>query len=348
MMESLFAEVPEAAGEVKSAGPFAAVAIEKSLDKTLDYAIPPKFVGEVRVGQRVRVPLGRNNHPTTGYVIAIKEASDYPKIKKLLGIEDARVLINPKLMDLARWMSRYYVTPLGTVLDSVIPSAVKKKVGSGYSQIVRLAKSREELQELFEKTKAAKSAPVIARLLLLEGDRGIDIVRLAGEAGVKVPTVRKLLRMGVITITAEMDLSGDDKERPSRQDEIETDRVLNDDQQKVFDQLRPKMSAGFSVNLLHGVTGSGKTEIYLQCIREVVAQGRQAIVLVPEIALTPQTQRRFFARFKRVAVLHSGLTATDRHRYWRMIAAGRADVIVGARSAIFAPIDAESGNYRRR
>jgi primosomal protein N' (replication factor Y) (superfamily II helicase) len=337
MMESLFAEVPEAAGEVKSAGPFAAVAIEKSLDKTLDYAIPAKLVGEVRVGQRVRVPLGRNNHPTTGYVIAIKETSDFPRIKKLLGVEDARVLINPKLMDLARWMSRYYVTPLGTVLDSVIPSAVKKKVGSGYSQIVRLAKSREALQELFEKTKAPKRRAVIARLLLLEGDRGIDIVRLAGEAGVKVPTVRKLLRMGVITVTAEMDLSGDDKERRSLQDEIETDRVLNEDQQKVFDQLRPKMSAGFSVNLLHGVTGSGKTEIYLQCIRQVVAQGRQAIVLVPEIALTPQTQRRFFARFKRVAVLHSGLTATDRHRYWRMIAAGRADVIVGARSAIFAP-----------
>jgi primosomal protein N' (replication factor Y) (superfamily II helicase) len=336
-MESLFAEVPEATMAEKPAGPFAAVAIEKSLDRMLDYAIPPKLVGEVRVGQRVRVPLGRNNHPTTGYVIAIKPESDYPRIKKIIAVEDARVLIDPKLMALARWMSRYYVTPLGTVLDSVIPSAVKKKVGSGYSQIVRLAKSREEIQELFEKTKAPKRRAVIARLLLLEGDRGIDIVRLAGEAGVKVPTVRKLLRMGVITVTAEMDLSGDLKHAGPLNGDGEADRILNEDQQNVFDALRPKMAGGFSVNLLHGVTGSGKTEIYLQCIRDVVAQGKQAIVLVPEIALTPQTQRRFFARFSRVAVLHSGLTATDRHRYWRMIAAGRADVIVGARSAIFAP-----------
>jgi primosomal protein N' (replication factor Y) len=98
------------------------------------------------------------------------------------------------------------------------------------------------------------------------------------------------------------------------------------------------MSAGFSVNLLHGVTGSGKTEVYLRCIREVVQRGKQAIVLVPEIALTPQTVRRFTARFRRVAILHSGLTATERHRFWQQISTGMADVVVGARSAIFAPL----------
>jgi primosomal protein N' (replication factor Y) len=97
-------------------------------------------------------------------------------------------------------------------------------------------------------------------------------------------------------------------------------------------------TGGFSVNLLLGVTGSGKTEVYLQCIRRVIEQGRRAIVLVPEIALTPQTVRRFTARFPNVAILHSGLTATERHRYWQQIAIGRAQVVVGARSAIFAPV----------
>jgi primosomal protein N' (replication factor Y) (superfamily II helicase) len=96
--------------------------------------------------------------------------------------------------------------------------------------------------------------------------------------------------------------------------------------------------AGFSVNLLHGVTGSGKTEVYLHAIRKVVEAGRQAILLVPEIALTPQTVRRFTARFRRVAILHSGLSATERHRFWQRIAEGRADVVVGARSAVFAPV----------
>jgi primosomal protein N' (replication factor Y) len=98
------------------------------------------------------------------------------------------------------------------------------------------------------------------------------------------------------------------------------------------------MGGGFSVNLLHGVTGSGKTEVYLQCIRRVVERGKQAIVLVPEIALTPQTVRRFTGRFRRVAILHSGLTATERHRFWQQICTGMADVVVGARSAIFAPL----------
>src|SRR5439155_14150159 len=98
------------------------------------------------------------------------------------------------------------------------------------------------------------------------------------------------------------------------------------------------MGGGFSTSLLHGVTGSGKTEIYLRCIREVVERGKQAIVLVPEIALTPQTVKRFTARFSRVAILHSGLTATERHRFWQQISLGMADVVVGARSAVFAPL----------
>src|SRR5688572_27299352 len=107
-------------------GPYAGVAIERSIDKSLDYSIPPKLLAQLKVGQRVRVPLGRNNRPTLGYVISIREQSDYPKIKRLIDIDDDRVLVPPKLMELARWMSRYYCTPLGTVLDSVIPSAVKK------------------------------------------------------------------------------------------------------------------------------------------------------------------------------------------------------------------------------
>ena len=117
----------------------------------------------------------------------------------------------------------------------------------------------------------------------------------------------------------------------------EPDIRFNEDQQAVFDALAAKLAGGFSVQLLHGVTGSGKTEIYLQAIRKIVAQQKQAIVLVPEIALTPQTVSRFTSRFKRVAILHSGLSGTERHRYWQMISQGDADVIVGARSAIFAP-----------
>ena len=319
-------------------GPFASVALEQSIDRTLDYAIPPKLLSLVQVGQRVRVPLGKNNRPTPGYVVAIQPTTSYPKIKPLIAIEDQRVLIPPTLMELARWMSRYYCAPLGNVIESILPSAVRKKIGVGYQQIVRPAVERVPLQLLFEKTKAPKRRAILGRLLQLGPGESIELVRLAGEAGVTAPTVRKLVRLGLITITPEVDLPrlGEvvDPSTPT-----EADIRLNEDQQKVFDELLPRVtSGGFSVNLVLGVTGSGKTEVYLQCIRKVIERGKRAIVLVPEIALTPQTVRRFTARFPNVAILHSGLTATERHRYWQQIAMGHAQVVVGARSAVFAPV----------
>jgi primosomal protein N' len=108
-------------------GPFAAIAIEQSVDRTLDYGIPARLVSALRVGQRVRVPLGRNDHATHGYVISIHPTTTYPRIKRLLNIDDERVLIAPKLMELSRWMSRYYCAPLGTVLETVLPSAVRNQ-----------------------------------------------------------------------------------------------------------------------------------------------------------------------------------------------------------------------------
>ncbi len=322
------------------AGPFAGVALETSVDKVLDYAIPPRLLPLLHVGQRVKVPLGRNNRPSRGYVVSIHPTTTYPKIKNLSAIDDERVLVDARMMELARWMSRYYVAPLGTVIESIIPSAVKKKTGLGYTRLVSLAKSRDQTQEILEKTKAPKRRAVLARLLQLPPDGSIELVRLASESGTTVATVRKLQPLGWISLRPEMDLprliGSRDASAPGG---TEPDITPNDDQRRVLDELVPRVRAGgFSVNLLHGVTGSGKTEVYLQCIRPVIEAGRQAIVLVPEIALTPQTVRRFVNRFKRVAVLHSGLTSTQRHSFWQQIAAGMADVVVGARSAVFAPV----------
>jgi primosomal protein N' (replication factor Y) len=212
----------------------------------------------------------------------------------------------------------------------------------GYVQMVRLAKSREEIQELFEKTKAKKRRAILARLLQIEPGQAIELATLAGEAGSTPPTVRKMAGLGVIAIKAELDPGWMEEASEYRLPSPEGPVVipeLNEDQQKVFDDVKPRViDGGFSVNLLFGVTGSGKTEVYLRCIKEVVERGRQAIVLVPEIALTPQTVRRFTQRFPRVAVLHSGLTQSQRHRFWQQCASGEADVVVGARSAVFAPV----------
>ncbi len=324
-------------------GPFAGVALDQSIDRVLDYSIPKTLQTMLHVGQRVVVPLGRKNKPTRGYVVSIHPTSDYPKIKPLRAIDDERVLVDGKLMELARWISRYYVAPLGAVIEAIIPAAVKKKVGIGYSQIVRTAKPRDELQSTLEKTKAPKRRAILARLLQVPQGESIELVRLAGESGATAPTVRKLARLGLIAIRSEPDLPRfkESISASSRVGEaMEGQIALNADQQKTFDELQARIAnnVGFSVNLLYGVTGSGKTEIYLRCIRKVVESGRQAIVLVPEIALTPQTVRRFTARFQRVAILHSGLSATARHRFWQQISQGQADVVVGARSAVFAPV----------
>lgn len=318
-------------------GTIVAVALENSLDKTLTYGVPPGLVSEVAVGQRVKVPLGRANKPAYGYIVELPESTDVPpeKMKKLGGIEDARVILTPALMELARWMSRYYICPLGTVLETVIPSAVKKRIGLGYQTIARAAVSRQRLQELVEAAKTIKRRAVLARLLQVPEGEGIALETLAAEAGVKTATARKLAALGVISLATVPDIAGLELTSSTP---TEADIELNPEQKRAFDSIMAKADAGFSVSLLMGVTGSGKTEVYLQAIRRVIAAGKQAIVLVPEIALTPQTVARFTGRFPRVALLHSGLTQSQRHRQWQTILAGKADVVVGARSAVFAPV----------
>src|SRR3954470_19329517 len=271
-MQTLFPELVQP--PATQVGLFAGVAMEQSIDRVLDYSVPKRLAASLHVGQRVRVPLGRNNRPAHGVVVYLRDTSDYPKIKDLHSIDDERVLLNEKLMELARWMSRYYCTPLGVVIENIIPSAVKKKVGLGYQQIVRAAQSREELQTTLEKTKAPKRRAILARLLQVPEGESIELIRLAGESGATAPTVRKLARLGLIAIRSEPDLPKfkESISASSRVGEaLEKQIALNPDQQKTFDELQSRITkdGGFSVNLLYGVTGSGKTEIYLRCIRQV-------------------------------------------------------------------------------
>lgn len=320
-------------------GRYVEVALEQGIDRVLDYAVPVSLMEEVKVGQRVRVPLGKFDRPVFGFVVAIKPATEHPKVKPIRALPDPRPLLTPGLMELARWISRYYQSPLGVVIDGMIPSAVKKGIGLEQVQLVRLAEAREVAQARFESMRARKQRAVLARLLQADPGASVEILRLAAESGTTVATVRKLAKTGLVTIVRQTDFTPGTAEPlagpvSAGRGEIE----LNPEQQHAVDELISRLGAGFSMNLLRGVTGSGKTEVYLRVIREVVNRGRQAIVLVPEIALTPQTLRRFTERFERVAVLHSGLSAGHRHKFWRDVSSGTAQVVVGARSAVFAPL----------
>ncbi len=333
-MDNLFGE--PLAPPPRPAGPVAVVAVEQAIDRDLDYSIPAKFVKDLAVGQRVRVPLGRGNKAAFGYVVQLRDHSDYKTLKALEGVDDSRTLIIPEILELARWMSRYYCTPLGTVLESVIPSAVKKRVGVRTQWIVRPG-TQADLAIALAKVKNSKRRAILQSLIAMPPDESMTLDELAEQAGTSPASVRKLADSGLLHLTREHNFGFEMPDAPEHIPLAGHD--LTDQQQFALDQIIGRIDANrFSVNLLHGVTGSGKTEVYLRAIGRIVEKGQQAIVLVPEISLTPQTARRFTERFPKVAVLHSGLTATDRHWHWRRIASGEAQVVVGARSAVFAPM----------
>src|SRR5205085_12495127 len=131
---TLLPETEQSRPDEALAGPFASVAIERSLDRVLDYSVPPRLVSNIRVGQRVRVPLGRKNRPTHGYIVGLSDTTSLSRVKPILALDDERVLLTPPMLELARWISRYYCAALGTVIETIIPSAVRKRVGIGYQR----------------------------------------------------------------------------------------------------------------------------------------------------------------------------------------------------------------------
>jgi len=312
--------------------PFVSVALPISVDQTFTYALPEAMRGKVWPGQRVVVHFGRGNRTAIGWVVGGLETTDVANVKTVAELVDAEPLLTPDLLDLAFWMSRYYVTPIGQVFDAILPAAVKKNAGFKTVQIVvRSEKAESQVERILSKQRR-----VLDRLAESEGTP-LGPRELARQAGCTVAVIKSLEEKGLVEIiTREVtDFARDlfiELEEPKA-------IHLNAEQALALQRIKNQIVADkFGVILLQGVTGSGKTEVYLRAIADVVAAGRQAIVLVPEIALTPQTIRRFRERFAQVAILHSDLTDAERHRQWRDIRQGRADVVIGARSAVFAPV----------
>jgi primosomal protein N' (replication factor Y) len=318
-------------------GLYAGVVLNRPLDQVLTYGVPERLAERLRPGQRVRVPLGRGNAPAVGYCVErggeLPEGLDPARVKDLLEILDDPALIDGAMLELTRWMGEYYCCSWGQALDAVVPSGVKKAAGMPLRTVlvvpeeVRLASALPAL--------SGKQADVMALLLHMNVPLTVDDVCRLAKCG--AGPIAALRRAGLVH-TAKRRVS---KELAPLDVASEGPRApldLTPKQRAVLGRLGPAIAAGgFQSFLLHGVTGSGKTEVYLSAIEEVVARGAEAIVLVPEISLTPQTIRRFRRRFARVAVLHSHMTDAERHRHWRAIAGGEVEVVVGARSAVFAP-----------
>ncbi len=331
---------------------FARVAFDLPVPTEFTYSVPDELTADLIPGQRVRVPF--RTRTKIGYVVTLEEATDLDpqKIKALYSIVDPEPLLPPDLMKLARWIANYYCCALGEAIQAMLPGGVRKRrpkvkvvvrvdSGSGSGSDRRVDEGRGEKEG---DTPPAPAPPLPKRAkkaihLLGVLNRHDDPVRmkdLLDEAGVSRAALTTLERAGLARVEAR-----DADEEFFKNDVVERQQppTLESAQEHALAALcDPIASPSFGVHLLLGVTGSGKTEVYLQAIRLAVEQGRQAIVLVPEIALTPQTVRRFRARFDRVAVLHSQQTERERRQAWRQIRRGEADVVIGPRSAVFAPV----------
>jgi len=314
------------------------VALNLPLDRTFDYLVPEALAGRVVVGGRVRVPF-RNRRGVLGYCVALKSSSEVPggALKPITETLDRSPLFTPTMLRLARWMASYYQCSLGEALHAALPAAVRAGRRHRTVRLARLSMSAAEAErvaeEIFDRTPA--QSKLLRALAVMDGEAPVAELKRAcsaSESSVKALSRRGLIRLERCTVQEHDPLSRvrvEPQEPPT----------LTEEQRRAFELITQRIKKGrFDVVLLHGITPSGQTEVYLQCIAELVKLGKQAIVLVPEISLTPQTVQQFGSRFRRMAVLHSRLTEADRRRQWKAIRRGEADVVVGARSAIFAPV----------
>lgn len=301
----------------------------RRVDRTFTYAVPEELQSVIREGMRVKVPFGARK--VEGFVVGLTDKSEVDKIKPIIAVIDREAVVTPDLLQLARWMSEYYMCTFVDALNSIIP----RKVGRMQAKKVNLINpglSRIQIDDLLT-TLPAKQAQVL-KVLLQETMLGSS--ELAKKAGVTVGVITTLKKKGLV---AENTVEFDKDPYKGRDFGHSEPFQPTPEQKAVLGEIRQAIVGEQNQTfLLHGVTGSGKTEVYLQAIADTLQMGKQAIVLVPEISLTPQMVERFKSRFgSLVAVSHSRLSAGERNSEWNKIRHQSVQVVVGARSAVFAP-----------
>ena len=324
----LFEHRPAWEEDDRRQGIVATVVLPDGVDKPLDYLVPERLAAEVEPGRRVTVPLGRADRPRLAYCIA-RRSGELPGVplKEVLGVEDPAPLLSPRMLELAAWMAERWMARHGEVLEAMLPAGVRLSRGS-----------RQETLLVAAAPGASRRPTATQARVLAAAAEPATAAELAAKAGCGRSVVTRLVEAGLLVDAGSRERA---LRRASPRPAVSHDPppALAGAQQAALDSILDPLRAGrHETILLFGVTGSGKTEVYLRAVEETLRQGKQAIVLVPEISLTPQTCDRFRARFGAVAVLHSHLTPAERHAEWREIAAGRVGVVVGARSAVFAPV----------
>ena len=323
----------------------ARVTLDLAVRREFDYLIPNESEQNVCDGTRVKVPFG--SREILGVVTAVLSESPHSNLREIIKIVGGQALVTPPILKLVRWIAEYYCCAPEIAMKAVLPDAVRKEEEGWRERLyVRALPQHGELPKLTKRQEDLWAIIEEWRELPLQ-----EFLRLAGTTS---GTIRKLEDKGLVSIAPQIS----ERDPYAKEHILPTNPLKLNDQQlvalnnivKSIDCLnspenRTDKNKGNHVFLLHGVTGSGKTEVYLQAIAHALEQGKGAIVLVPEISLTPQTVERFKARFSHgplqtlVAVLHSHLSSGERHDEWHKIRQGRARIVIGARSAVFAPVD---------
>lgn len=330
---------------------FAEVAVGVPLDTTFHYTVPAALLRSVVVGRRVRVPFGKRR--ATGWVVGVLETlpeggfgGDLKAVEAAL---DDGPLLSEDELALYRWLAEYYQHPLGLTLKAAVPAGMEKeRVRPKTERVFTVVQGRGDDPGVARalRSKAPAQASVLEALVAQGDIPAADVKALLGPKG--VAAVATLVKKGLVTVRL-VEVMRSPFARKGGAGGERSDIVAHEPAEPP--ELTPEQAAAhkallaaldakvFAPFLLQGVTGSGKTEVYLRAIREAVDRGKSALVLVPEIALTPQLVGRFRARFgEGIAVLHSGLSDGERFDEWRRIRRGDVSIAVGARSAVFAPL----------
>ena len=307
----------------------------EKLDRIFQYRIPSHLEGELSVGVEVLVPFGKGNRQTKGYVIGFSEICDYDlsKVKEIRDVSRKGVAIEGRLVALAAWMKEHYGGTMIQALKTVLP--IKQKEQAKIKKKVRLLLSEEEgrkkLDDYLKKNQRAR-ARLLAALL---DEPLLDYELVNKKLNITLSVVRALEEQGVAALESEQIFRNPVKARTQKEKNI----VFTEEQRNAIEYFwNDYRQQNYGTYLVHGVTGSGKTEVYIEMIRRVAETGRQAIVLIPEIALTFQTVMRFYRCFgDRVSIMNSRLSAGERYDQMMRAKNGEVDVIIGPRSALFTP-----------
>lgn len=308
----------------------------EKLDKTFQYSIPDELLCDIRPGVCVDIPFG--SRTITGYVIEVTDEPEYDpaRTKPLIGIKANSVAVEAKLIALAAWIRRNYGSTMNQALKTVIPVKRQAKEQVSRSIALKIDKVRARAQLALCEAKKQKAKARLFRALI-DADEGtsLEYSFVTGKLSVSAATIRALEQSGFIEV-----ITQNGYRNPVEHMSVDTyDKVLNAAQQSVVDAIEGDIASGLrNTYLIKGVTGSGKTEVYMELIAHCIQSGRQAIVLIPEIALTYQTVMRFFSRFgNRVSIINSRLSNGERYDQFERAKNGDIDIMIGPRSALFTP-----------